>query len=85
MTINLQFSLKQIHLQWTPSISKPKIQGNISGLTKNYSITANMQKINSIHQSILEMEQILESHDQEAMPTFDQANLRIIEVDFNFP
>lgn len=63
MTINLQFSLKQVNLQWTPSISKPKIQSNISGLTKNYSITANMQKINSIHQSILEIEQISQFQD----------------------
>ena len=38
----------------------------ISGLTKNYYITSSMQKINSAHQSILEIKQILESQDLKA-------------------
>lgn len=31
-------TIYQVHLQWTPSIQKEKIQGKIGGLTKNYGI-----------------------------------------------
>ena len=31
-------TIYQVHLQWTPSIQKEKIQGKIGGLTKTYGI-----------------------------------------------
>ena len=54
---------QQIQLQWTHSIQKSKISSKVSGLTKNYCITINMQKISSIHKIILEIHLILRSHD----------------------
>ena len=45
-----------------PSFEQSKLQGKIGNLTENYYIVTSMQKISSIHQFILETQQILEPH-----------------------
>ena len=63
-------------------IQKSKTQSMMFGLTKNYCITVSMQKISSIHKLI---QQILDSHEQMAMPIFGHAHPKIIEITFTIP
>ena len=61
-SLRTSYMYKQVQLQWTPSIKKSEIQCKISDLTKNCCINITMQKISCIHQFILAMQQILQSH-----------------------
>ena len=54
------------------------------GPTKNYCITVSMQNICSIHQLILKIQQILESHELNRHPFFDHARPKVIKRTFSF-
>ena len=57
------------------------IEHNV-GLTKNYCITASMQKVSLIHKLI---QQILGLMKKKVTPNFDQIQPKIIEITFSFP
>lgn len=53
------FNTKQLELQITPNIWKPKIQSRISSLTRHYCIAISMHKICSIQKFNLEIQYII--------------------------
>ena len=57
------------------------------GLTKNYCITVNMQKISSIHTLFLKIQQILVSRELKKWPRpfFDHTQSKISEIALSFP
>ena len=54
-------------------------------LTTNYCITLSMQKISAIHIFIFKVQLILGSNEIKAMPIFDYAHPKIIEIAFSSP